>query len=206
MAGHHRSQLRARTVGSMNECSEDRMLIGQRRGAIAEELQQVAGAVKRMRDQAAGDRGTYRMQLIFERSRHTEVSSSTANGPEQIGFFILACPQYLAFGGDELDGQKIVEGEAILAHQPAQAAAEGEPGDAGARNHPARDRQTVQLRLAIELGPGDATLRPCRAALWDRREFPSSATGRSSTRHRWSRALPRCGHHREPPLRGPACA
>ena len=35
----------------------------------------------------------------------------------------------------------------------------------GARNHPARDRQTVQLGLAIELAPGDATLRPHRTAL-----------------------------------------
>jgi hypothetical protein len=56
------------------------------------------------------------MELIFEGSRHPKVSTSTANSPEQIGFFILACPHYLAFGGDEFDGSKIVEGEAILAH------------------------------------------------------------------------------------------
>ena len=69
-----------------------------------------------MRNQTGGDRGTYRMELIFERSRHAEVSTSTANTPEQIRFFILACPHYLAFGGDDFDGSKIVEGEAILAH------------------------------------------------------------------------------------------
>jgi hypothetical protein len=72
------------------------------------------------------------MEVIFERSRHTEVSASTANGPEQIGFFVLACLHDLAFGGDEFDGSKVVEGEAVLAHQPAQPATQGEPGDAGA--------------------------------------------------------------------------
>jgi hypothetical protein len=43
------------------------------------------------------------MKLIFEGSGHTEVSTSAANSPEQIGFFILACPHHLAFGGDKFD-------------------------------------------------------------------------------------------------------
>ena len=67
-------------------------------------LQQVTGSIEGVRDQTGGDRGTYRMKLIFEGSRHTEVSTSAANSPEQIGFFILACPYYLAFGSDEFDG------------------------------------------------------------------------------------------------------
>ena len=77
---------------------------------------------------------------------------------------MLAGPHDLAIGGDELDGSKIVEGEAMLAHQPAQPTTEGEPGDAGAGNNPARDRETVQLGFAVELAPGDAALRPYRAA------------------------------------------
>ncbi len=119
------------------------MLIRQRCSAVAEELQQITGAIERVCDQAARDRGPDRMELKFEGSHHTEVASATANGPEQIGCFILACSQDLAFGGDQLDGAKIVQGEAILAHQPAQSAAEGEPSDPCARDHPARDRQTV---------------------------------------------------------------
>ena len=148
----------------MSEGSEDRMFIRQRCRAVAKEPQHVAGSVERVRDQTGGDRGTDRMEPIFERSRHTEVSTSTANGPEQIGFFVLACPHHLALGGDEFDGSKIVEGEAILAHQPAQPTTQGEPGDPGARNDPARDRQTVQLGFPVELAPGDAALRPYRAA------------------------------------------
>jgi hypothetical protein len=52
----------------------------------------------------------------------------------------------------------------MLAHQPAQAAAEGEPGDPGAGNNSTSNRETVQLGFPVELAPGDAALRPYRAA------------------------------------------
>jgi hypothetical protein len=50
----------------MSEGSEDRMFIGQGCRAVAKEPQQVAGPVERVGDQTGGDRGTYRMELIFE--------------------------------------------------------------------------------------------------------------------------------------------
>src|SRR5207245_5926863 len=84
----------------------------------------------------------------------------TSNGPEQIGLFVSAYLQYMPLGGDEFDGAKIVEGQAVLAHQPAHSTAEGEASDSGAGHHTAGNRQAVQLRLAIELGPGHATLSP----------------------------------------------
>ena len=82
-------------------------------------------------------------------SARTRHSSPMAGGPWSAGA-----------SHHEFDSLEIVEGEAILAHQPAQPATEREPGDPRAGDHPARYRQTMQLRLAIELGPGDATLRP----------------------------------------------
>jgi len=88
----------------MCEAPEDRMFVGQRCRAVAKEPQYVAGSVERVRDQTGRHDGTYRMELIFERSRHTEVSASAANGPEQIGFFVLAGPHDLAFGSYEFDG------------------------------------------------------------------------------------------------------
>jgi len=69
-----------------------------------------------MRDQAASNRGPYGMELIFKGGRYTEVSTSAANGPEKIGLFILARPQHLALGADELDRAKIVESKTMLAH------------------------------------------------------------------------------------------
>src|SRR5262249_34158514 len=106
---HDCGQLCPGAVGGVNETREHHEFVRQRRCGIPDESEHVGGALKRMGDQAACDRGPYRMQLIVERSRHTKISTSTANGPEQIGLFILACPQHFAFGGDELDGPKIVQ-------------------------------------------------------------------------------------------------
>src|SRR5262249_40595957 len=119
VTGYHRRQLRARPVRSMDEPAEDRMLIGQRGRAVAEEPQQVAGVIEWMGNQAAAHSRTYGMKFKLKGCRHAKVSTPTTYRPEQIGLLILAGPQYLAFGGDELDRAKIVEGETVFAHQPA---------------------------------------------------------------------------------------
>src|SRR5262249_61191734 len=142
----------------MNEAAGNRMLVRQRLRAVAEEPQQVAGAVIRTAYQAARDPGPHPMQLKFEGGSHTEVAAAAADGPEQIGLFFFARAHCLARSGDKFDGPDVVEGEAIFAHQPAQSATQREPGDTRTRNDPARDRETVQLRLAIEFGPGNSTL------------------------------------------------
>src|SRR5205085_9434069 len=105
------------------------------------------------------------MELVFEAGGDPEVAAAAAKGPEEVGLFLLASPQHFAAGGDELDGPQIIECQAVLAHQPAQPAAEGEPGDARGGDHAAGHRQTMQLRLAVKLAPGDAALRPHRSAL-----------------------------------------
>src|SRR5215471_9304556 len=99
------------------------------------------------------------MQAILQRRRHAEVAPTAANGPEQIGPLILAGMQCLPFGADEFDALEVVEREAVLSHQPAKTAAEGEARDSRAGNDTAGDGQAVLLCRAIELGPGDASLR-----------------------------------------------
>ena len=49
-------------------------------------------------------------------------------------------------------------GEAVLAHQPAEPAAQGKPGYSSAGHDATRDRQVVELSLAIELTPRNSTL------------------------------------------------
>ena len=66
VARRHGRHLRAGPVRSMSEGSEDRMFIGQGCRAVAKEPQQVAGSVERVGDQTGGDRGTDRMEPIFE--------------------------------------------------------------------------------------------------------------------------------------------
>ncbi len=66
--------------------------------------------------------------------------------------------QDLPVGGDELDRDDVVRGEAVLRHQPAEAAAEGEAGDPGRRDRATRNGETVLRRRVVELSPGHATL------------------------------------------------
>src|SRR5262245_22691148 len=99
------------------------------------------------------------MQLVFEGGGDAEVAAAAPDGPEQIGFFLFACAHHLAFGRDQFDRAQIVEGKTVPAHQPSKPTAQGEPGDAGARHDAAGNGEVVELRLAIELTPGDPALR-----------------------------------------------
>jgi hypothetical protein len=110
-------------------------------------------------------RPAHRMQLIFQGGHHAEVGPRAANGPEQIGVFVPACPEGPAIGGDKVNRQEIVDCQAVLAYQPAQPSAQGEPGDTRGGHDPAGGGQAVQLRLTVELAPGDASLGPGGAGL-----------------------------------------
>ena len=70
----------------------------------------------------------------------------------------------VAVGGDELDREQVVGGEPVLRHQPAEAAAERQAGNARRRDGAARDREAV-------LGRGGVELRPEHAALGRRRSL-----------------------------------
>ena len=58
-----------------------------------------------------------------------------------------------ALGGDHLGGKQVVDGEPVFAHEEADAAAEGEPGDAGVAHDAAGGGQTVGLRLVVDVAP-----------------------------------------------------
>src|SRR5262245_32451372 len=149
----------------MNEARKDDVLVRQRSRAVAEGPQDIAGALEWIGDQATRDHWPYRMELILKRRRDAKVTAASANRPEEIGLLVLAGSYHLALGSHQFDGAKIVEGEAIFAHQPAQPTAEGEPGNSCAGHDPTRDGQAVQLCFAVELSPGDATLGLDRAIL-----------------------------------------
>ena len=73
-----------------------------------------------------------------------------------------------AVGGDQLDGQQVVAGQSVLAFQPARAAAQGQPGDAG-RGHPAAGRGEAVL---------PAPRRRTRPRCTRRRPWPAGLPGR----------------------------
>src|SRR5262249_9596146 len=98
-----------------------------------------------------------------ERSDDAEVAAAASQRPEQIREFVGGCPDGPAVGGDHLGGQQVVDGESVLAHEEADAAAEGEPGDAGVADDAAGGGQTVGLRLVVDITPKRTALHPGRA-------------------------------------------
>ena len=55
---------------------------------------------------------------------------------------------------------RIVTDETVLARQPAEATAEGEPGNPGSGDRPPNRGQSKGLRLVVELRPEDAGFGP----------------------------------------------
>ena len=100
------------------------------------------------------------MEAELERGDHAEVTAAASQRPEQVGVLILGRAQQLAVGRHDVDGEEVVDREAVLAHQPTDATAEGEPGDAGVAHDSAGGGQTVRLRLVIDVAPQRTTLHP----------------------------------------------
>ena len=98
------------------------------------------------------------MQPELERGRDAEVAAAAAQPPQQLGVLVLAGVHELAVGGDDVGGEQVVAGQADLAHQPADAAAEREPGDPRGGHEPAGDREPERLRLVVEVRPRAAAL------------------------------------------------
>ena len=104
------------------------------------------------------------MQTEPERGDDAEVAAAASQRPEQIGVFVGGRPDDAALGGDHIRGEQVVDGEPVFAHEEADAAAEGEPGDAGVAHDAAGGGQTVGLRLVVDVAPQSTALHMRRAA------------------------------------------
>ena len=120
--GRHERQRRRR-----HHVGDHRQLLGSRLGQ-GDEFRDHPGA-GRQQQHAANDRGD-RVQPVLEAGGHPEVAATAADRPEQVRVVVGVGPQQLAVGGDEVGGQQVVDGQAVLADQVADAAAEGDPADA----------------------------------------------------------------------------
>src|SRR5262249_32791649 len=97
------------------------------------------------------------MQPELERGDDSEVASAPPQAPEQLGMLVGARPNASAIRGDDLRGDKVVAGQAMLAHEPAVAASQCETSDA-CRGHDATDGgQPMALGRGVDVlprGPG----------------------------------------------------
>jgi hypothetical protein len=73
--------------------------------------------------------GGQRVQPEPEPGGHPEVAATTPDRPEQVGMVLGVHLQQLAVGGDQLGGQQVVDGQAVLSDQVADPAAQGDPAD-----------------------------------------------------------------------------
>ena len=101
--------------------------------------------------------------LVLQRGDHPEVASGALERPEQVRVLGRARGEHLAVGRDDVGGAQRVAAEPVLAAHPAEAPAQGEPGDAGLGHHAHRDRQPERLGLAVQVADGHAALRPDRS-------------------------------------------
>ena len=106
-----------------------------------------------------------RVRQVLERGHHAEVAASSAQGPEEVGVLVRARAQVAPVGGDELARDEVVDRHAVCAALVGVPAGEREAGDTRLRDHPAGNREAEGLRLAVDVGPRTATLRPDGAPL-----------------------------------------
>src|SRR5439155_21916540 len=102
------------------------------------------------------------MEPELERRCDPEIAAAAAQAPEQVRLGSLGDVEDLALGGHEFDRHEVVDRQAVRAHEPAEPAAEGQPGNAGRRDDTAGRGEVVDRRLAVELAPGRAALDPHR--------------------------------------------
>ena len=92
-----------------------------------------------------------RVQLEAERGDDAEVAAAAAQRPEEIGVLLLVRRDEAAVGEHDVGLEQIVDGQAELAGEMADAAAEGDAADAGGGDDAARRGQTEGVRGVVQI-------------------------------------------------------
>ena len=138
-------------------------LVRRIRDELAVEAQDVGGVLGRPEHGSGDDGGANRVQGKTERADDAEVPASASQGPEQVRVIARRRHHDLALGGDHFGLDEIVDGEPVLAHEPAEAAAQADAADAGVANDAAGGSQTVRLCLVVDISPQGTALDESRA-------------------------------------------
>ena len=112
---------------------------------IAIEAQDVRGLLHGPEDRPRHHHGPERVEAELEFGDDPEVAAAAPNTPEQLGVLLLAGLHELPAGGDHVHGHELIDGEPVLAHEPSDAAPEGEAGQPGVRDDPRGDGQSEGL-------------------------------------------------------------
>ena len=138
------------------------------------------------------------MELVLKGGDHAEVAAAAPDAPEEVRVLTGADVAELAVGGDDIGGDEVVAGQAVLARQPADAAPQGEAGDARVGVGAAGGGQAEGLGLVVEFPPLDAALGPDGAPGGVNPDALHPGSGQSPVR-RCTRSCPGCYGRRRAP-------
>ncbi len=134
-----------------SEYSERTQVVAGLREMLVGESQDLHRARRRIEDEADHHVRADRVQPVLERRDDTEPGSSATKRPEEIGVLARARRDDVAASGHDLEGDEVVAREPVLPPQPADAAAEREPGDTRLTDDAERRREAELLRRGVEL-------------------------------------------------------
>ena len=99
------------------------------------------------------------VQSKLQRRHNPKVSPAAANRPEQILILRRARRNVIALRAHYVRGNHVVATQPMLAHQPANSAAQGQAAYTRRRDHTARGRQSARFASSIKLAPRCTALR-----------------------------------------------
>ena len=100
------------------------------------------------------------VQPVLEARHHPEVAATAANRPEQVGLVLRVGAHQLAVGGDHIGRQDVVDGQAELAGEEADAATHGDAADPHRARVAEPDHETVRAERGRKLAGGQSRLCP----------------------------------------------
>ena len=91
------------------------------------------------------------MHAVFDRGDDAEISAAAAQAPQEVRVLLFRRAQEVAVRGDDVEGERIVAGEAEAPAEPAEAAAEREARGAGVRDDARGGRKSKRGAFMVEL-------------------------------------------------------
>ncbi len=118
-----------------------------------------------MNDQPGEDLGAQGVEVELERGHHAEVAAAALDRPKQIGVLRRAGRHQLPLGVDHVGRAEVVSGQPVLPAEPAEPAAQRQPGHAGGGVDPGGGGQSEGLGLVVQVPEGHAGVDPSPAAV-----------------------------------------
>ncbi len=144
---------------------EDRQLFRRSVHQLAARAEGVTGLRPRVDQHPGEHRRADRVRAELEARDHPEVTAAAAQRPEQVLVLAGARSHHAPVGQHHLGRPQRIDRQAVMAHQPAHAPAEGEAADAGVRDLPGRHGEAVLLRRGVQLSQQRAAAGPDDPAL-----------------------------------------